>query len=169
MPPENLLNDTSKNSKKPIVFIVVIVCIAVVVYFLSQIFPFGGLNNEMPPEKVSVQRFDSGPDRGTSEVPAGLPQGLPIEDSAEILESYSAVYEERGVIQHSLSYVSQNSTEDIFESFLNFVEDGGYEISYDGRDSGSLVISADKDNNNLFFSVSIREGRVFVQISYLER
>jgi len=167
MPPENLQNTSQKNNKNTIVLIVIVICLVVVGYFFMKLPFFDFSKNTDSVEKVSVERFDSSSESVTK--PSGLPDGLPLEESVEISESYSVVYEERGVTQHTFSYVSQKTPEEVFESFLSFMEDGGYEITYDGRDVGSLTISADKDDNNLFLSVNIRDGRVFVQISYLER
>jgi len=162
MPPENTQN--AGNSKSIVLLVVVFIALIAVMYFLMKDKPAIEETSD-----IAVQQTDlSSAFTPEEKLPRGFPSDIPV-DTAEMIESYSAEYKDIGATQYTVMYASSRPMEELYAQYLSFMTDAGYEFGDNGKNEEQKELIGTKDNDNLIVKVSTREGRVFVQISFLDR
>ncbi len=173
MPPENIQNpiissDKPTKGKSIILLVAVFIALILIMYFLMRspttITSPVEVNSNVVTSQTDIANALTPEDR----LPQGFPSDIPV-DTAEMIESYSAEYKDIGATQYTVMYASSRPMEELYAQYLSFMTDAGYEFGDNGKNEEQKELIGTKDNDNLIVKVSTREGRVFVQISFLDR
>lgn len=155
------------------IFVGVVVIIAGVWYFLMTrpITPVANLEPKILTEEnvaVSVTKPDISAS-SVSKLPAGFPTSIPVE-TANITESYRAVYNERGVTQYTVSYTSLKTRDALWDAYSSYMKGAGYTLDTGTTSKTSGNISGtNASNDTLSVILSSRSGTTLVQMSLLDR
>jgi hypothetical protein len=116
-------------------------------------------------EKTIVSVSEVSKLSGTEKLPAGFPQGVPVELES-IEESMKTEFPDRGIMQYTVTYSSNASSTDIQKQYETFFDTESYVKKPLANEVATLVqLRASKDNDD--FSVVIepvadQKSRVYV-------
>lgn len=101
---------------------------------------------------------------------SSFPQGFPVEDSAQLSDSYSYVPALSSSQQSTLSYTSQKTLAENQKIFSSYFTSAGFKIINKIEKDPTLFYYGSKDGNDLSVTViKDKAGKVVVTASYLKR
>lgn len=125
-----------------------------------------GENGAKVPEVV-VEKVDVA--QTGSKLPAGFPSSIPVE-VINVIESYKAVYAERGVTQYTVSYTSVKGRDALWDVYNSYMKGAGYVVDTTSSSrSGGQIIGTLDEEDTLSVILSNRSGATLVQISLIDR
>jgi hypothetical protein len=169
MPPE--INPNKKSNKSvPLLILVAIILIALAYILLkgsvSQTKPEV---SEITKENVTVKNYNlasvQSPD---ARVPEGFPNGISIE-TGDVEESYSANYHDKNLMQYYISFISASSVDEKYAEYETYMANSGYDFGGDPESDVHKSLYGRRDGDDLSVVLSLKDGRTFVQLSYIER
>jgi hypothetical protein len=163
--------EESKPNHSVIVLIIIALVLIGVVYFLLKkpSSPDGTNQEEVTKENVVVKNTNlSAAGAPEQKLPFGFPKSIPVELDG-IVESYSAEYPERSIMQYTISFGTDDSTDTAFSEYSSFMKKNGYVFIENGENKAAGYLYGTKDNDDLSITISAQNGRTLVQMSYLDR
>jgi len=154
-----------ENNHKGLFIALGVIILVVLVFFFIFYGKSGSSDGEI---NVSLNEIDISSVSEEEKLPEGFPKDVPVELS-NIEDSYSAVYEDDGFTQNSITYTSSKTIAEIYSEYEGFMEDSGYEITDSSLASGVASLYASKDNDDLSVVIANVSGLSTVSVSYLDR
>jgi len=168
--------EENKSNKNVVILVIAVIVLVAIAYFLTKGYSSQRQNTVAPQEgpqitkeNVVVKNTNLGA-AGTAEskLPEGFPSGIPVE-TAGVMESYSAVYQDRGLTQYAVSFTTDKSVVAVFGEYDLYMKNAGYAFGPEGRDEARYFLYGTKNNDDMSVAISSREGQTFVQIGFLDR
>jgi hypothetical protein len=119
-------------------------------------------------ESAVVTKIDLEKAEGIHRIPAGFPQGLPLETQV-VTDSSTIVYPSNNVTASVYTYSSKKSPKEVIESYKSFMNKEKYIISETLNDKGVSFINGTKDMDKLSVVVSSLHDVTLVQVSYADK
>jgi hypothetical protein len=120
-------------------------------------------------ENVTVLKTNLSKSAGTSKVPAGLPNDIPIE-TANVTESYTAIYPDKGFTQYTISFITSRTVALTLSDYSSYMKKAGYTMMANiGSNKVHNYLYGTKNNNDLSVVVNLSNGKTVVQLAYLKR
>ena len=116
--------EENKSNKNVVILVIAVIVLVAIAYFLTKGYSSQRQNTVAPQEgpqitkeNVVVKNTNLGA-AGTAEskLPEGFPSGIPVE-TAGVMESYSAVYQDRGLTQYAVSFTTDKSVVAVFGEY----------------------------------------------------
>jgi hypothetical protein len=101
-------------------------------------------------------------------LPQGFPQDIPVNLETIVAGSTSA-FTGRTYVQYSVSFLSDRTRAQEYQSYLSFMTNAGYEFGSAGRNPQQFSLYGTKDNDDLSITISEQSGKTLVHIGYLDR
>lgn len=97
--------------------------------------------------------------------PAGFPRDFPL-INAEIIESNTTEFQGQNAVQTSITFESSDSLDTLYQKFLKYLKDSGYEVSE--LDAGEVKsLSGRKTGANLNIALSTASSTTMVRVAHL--
>lgn len=120
------------------------------------------------PEKQNFSSENVKVDDNKGQTPSGLPTDIPIEE-ANILQSSTLAYPDKGATLYSVLYTSLKQTEELYSVYQKYLSSSGFVILNQAKSSAQMSFRASKDKNELSIVLTPQQLSTAVQISYIIR
>ncbi len=100
-----------------------------------------------------------------SKLPEGFPSVIPIE-LANITESYSARYPDRGLTQYTVSFTSFVSANDKYVEYEQYMRSEGYSVV---SNAANFSLYGRKENDDLSVVIGENNGETKVSLTFIDR
>jgi galactitol-specific phosphotransferase system IIB component len=105
----------------------------------------------------------------SAEVPQGLPDNIPWESDATVLQNFTAKDSATGKTQSTRVYVSSKTLDANFTIYQKYLQDNGWTVNSTVNQPAVKNLSATKSGARLDITIAKNaQGQVSVNVSYLD-
>jgi hypothetical protein len=105
----------------------------------------------------------------SADVPQGLPNNIPWESGAAVLQNFTAKDPSTGKTQSTRVYVSGKTLDANFSIYQKYLQDNGWTVSSTVNQPAVKNLSATKSGARLDITIAKNaQGQVTVNVSYLD-
>lgn len=170
---EPTVTSSSNDSiKKGIIFLLIAAIVLAVFFILSgdKVEEEVSDSQVTTKENVVVTKTNLAAAQAVGKLPAGFPDGVPV-DTSDVYESYSMSYPERGMVLYSVGFNSDLTVDDNYTSYLKYMNDAGYSFADNGRvNSGARAsLYGTKDSKDLSVVITSQGNKTTIHLNYLDR
>jgi len=164
----SLIDQPENNLRKGVILALAIALVVVGGYFLVKVLIIDRANelkNIGPAEGIELSLADLS-DGSANKLPSGLPSGVPVEQE-NVTDSYTALYTQYGISQHTVIYSSNKDADDIRTEYQNYLNSEGYTIDNTGNVEEQGLMRGVRDGVELNVLIISRDTQNYVTLNYI--
>ncbi len=149
--------------KKPIVLLIVLL-----ILIAGGITVYKQYNSKSKNKNVTIETVDLRTAKGENKLPKGFPRDIPV-DLSNVTESFSANYEDDKVLQGGFTFMSQQTKDEAYNSYLTSITNSGYILDTQNTNKEAGYILGTKDGSQISFAITEINNSVQIQVAYTNR